>query len=98
MDIMGLLRELFDSFHDVAEQKHLDYRITTQPDALQGYFDRSCIDKVIYNLLSNAIKYTPEGGHILLEVRAHPTPVNELTIRVVDDGVGVPEEQRNHQV
>ena len=96
MDIMGLLRELFDSFHDVAEQKHLDYRITTQPDALMGYFDRSCIDKVIYNLLSNAIKYTPEGGHILLEVRAHPAPVNELTIRVVDDGVGVPEEQRNH--
>ena len=44
----------------------------------------------------NAIKYTPEGGHILLEVRAHPAPVNELTIRVVDDGVGVPEEQRNH--
>ena len=32
----------------------------------------------------------------MLEVRAHPAPVNELTIRVVDDGVGVPEEQRNH--
>ena len=96
MDIIGLLRELFDSFHDVAEQKHLDYRMTTPQQALWGYFDRSCIDKVIYNLLSNAIKYTPEGGKILLEVRANPAPVNELSIRVVDNGVGVPEDQRSH--
>ena len=96
MDIIGLLRDLFNSFHDVAERKHLGYKMTSQPEVLQGYFDRSCIDKVIYNLLSNAIKYTPEGGHVLLEVRAHPAPVNELTIRVVDDGVGVPEEQRSH--
>ncbi len=96
MDIIGLLRELFDSFHDVAEQKHLDYRMTTTQQALWGYFDRSCVDKVVYNLLSNAIKYTPEGGWILLEVRANPAPVNELTIRVVDSGVGIPEDQRSH--
>ena len=96
MDIMGLLRELFYSFHDVAEQKHLGYKIITQPEVLQGYFDRSCIDKVIYNLLSNAFKYTPEGGHVQLEVLAHPDQANKLTIRVIDDGVGVPEEQRSH--
>ena len=96
MDIVGLLRELFESFHDVAEQKHLGYRMTTQQNALVGYFDQSCIDKVVYNLLSNAIKYTPEGGHVGLEVRVHPAPVDELTIRIVDNGVGIPEEQRNH--
>ncbi len=96
MDIIGLLRELFDSFHDVAEQKHINYRMITQQNYLQGYFDRSCVDKVVYNLLSNSIKYTPEGGNIVFEVRSSPAPVNELTIRVIDDGVGIPEEQRSH--
>ncbi len=96
LDIIGLLRELFDSFHDVAAQKHLDYRMTTQLHSLQGYFDRSCIDKVFYNLLSNSIKYTPEGGTIELEVRVNPAPVNELTIHVIDSGVGIPEDQRSH--
>lgn len=96
MDIMGLLRELFNSFHDVAEQKHINYQMISQQNVLLGYFDRSCIDKVIYNLLSNSIKYTPEGGNVWLEVRSNSAPINELTIRVIDSGVGIPEEQRSH--
>lgn len=95
-DIIGQLRQLFDSFGNVAAQKHLGYKMNTQHRELWGYFDRSCIDRVIYTLLSNAIRFTPEGGHILLEVRANPAPVSELTIRIVDDGVGIPEEQRSH--
>ncbi len=96
MDVIGLLRELFDSFHDVAEQKHLNYQMITELYSLQGYFDRSCIDKVVYNLLSNSIKYTPEGGMVRFEVHAAPAPVNELTIRVIDNGVGIPQDQRSH--
>ncbi len=96
MDIMDFISQLFSSFADVAKQKQLHYELDCQPTSLQGYFDRSCVDKVLYNLLSNAIKYTPEKGNIKLQIRALPDPVNLLEIRVIDNGVGIPEEQRKY--
>ncbi len=95
MDIIGFIQELFSSFSDVAKQKKIHYELNCPQNAVVGYFDRSCIDKVLYNLLSNAIKYTPEMGRIILEVKVLPEPYNQLEICVIDNGVGIPEEQRD---
>jgi two-component system sensor histidine kinase KdpD len=56
------------------------------------HIDPVLIEQVFVNILDNAIKYTAEGGEILLEA----VPGNgDMTIRVSDDGVGIPPEARN---
>ncbi len=49
--------------------------------------DRARIKQVVVNLLDNAIKYTPPGGSIHLNVRAHDS---KAILEVVDTGIGIP--------
>ncbi|HHW31830.1 MAG TPA: cell wall metabolism sensor histidine kinase WalK [Clostridiaceae bacterium] len=51
--------------------------------------DRDRIEQVIVNLLSNAIKYTPAGGKIVVDLGVLP---EEVFIKIVDTGIGIPEE------
>ena len=56
--------------------------------------DERRIRQVLINLLNNAVKFTPEGGHITLDVKL-TTPVSEaedppyLRFSVIDTGIGI---------
>ena len=48
--------------------------------------------QILNNLLSNALKYTPEGGHISVDVEELKCPVQryaQICFRVADDGIGM---------
>ena len=51
--------------------------------------DKSGIERVILNVLSNAIKYTKEKGDIKIYVGF---VYNDAYIKVIDNGIGIPEE------
>ena len=55
--------------------------------------DKERIEQVIINLISNAIKYTPEDGKI--DVSAWEEK-GRITVRVRDNGIGIPEEDIAH--
>lgn len=55
--------------------------------------DKERIEQVLINIMSNAIKYTPDGGRI--DVMANASD-DELTVRVKDTGIGIPEEDVPH--
>jgi PAS domain S-box-containing protein len=55
--------------------------------------DRGLIQTLIISLLSNAIKFSPEASSVLFTLRrAHEL----LEIRVIDQGIGIPEEDQQH--
>jgi two-component system sensor histidine kinase VicK len=54
--------------------------------------DRSRLEQVMMNVLGNAIKYTPDGGHI--RITAGSTE-NTVWMEVCDDGIGIPEKDRD---
>ena len=54
--------------------------------------DRSRLEQVMMNILGNAIKYTPDGGHI--RITAGSTQ-NQVWMEVCDDGIGIPEKDRD---
>ncbi len=51
--------------------------------------DRYGIERVVLNILSNAIKYTPDNGSIKVYVGF---VYNDAYIKVIDNGIGIPEE------
>ena len=53
--------------------------------------DRSRLEQVMMNIISNAIKYTPNGGHITITAGSSES---EVWMEVCDDGIGIPEKDR----
>lgn len=51
--------------------------------------DRDKLSQIMINLISNALKYTPTGGSVEIHVFNR---VNEVEIRVKDNGIGIAQE------
>jgi two-component system, OmpR family, sensor histidine kinase KdpD len=56
--------------------------------------DEVVLEHVLLNLLENALRFAPRGSEI--RVTAGLTATNELELRVVDHGPGVPAAEREH--
>lgn len=61
-------------------------------DVPKVYADKEGIERVVLNILTNSIKYTPEGGNIKIYVGF---VYNDAYIKVIDNGLGIPEEDLN---
>lgn len=90
-EVVGFLRGIADSFHDVAEGKGVALRFAPQCKRWEVFVDRGFLDKIVYELLNNAIKYTPAGGSVDLRLR---NDGGSMVVMVADTGVGVPADKR----
>lgn len=93
VDIVAFLREIYESFIDSAVAKRIDMRLRTSHESFVTFIDKDKMDKVVYNLLSNALKYTLSEGSITMTVDVMSAS-QELMIKVIDTGIGIPEENR----
>ena len=94
MDAVAFLKDIYDSFSNVAVKMNIDYRFVAHPENIEMYIDANKVDKIVFNLLSNAFKFTPRGGKITLMVDAIEKD-NVLRISLADNGIGVPREKQN---
>ncbi len=68
----------------------------------RAYADREYLKKVLSNLVGNAVKYTPENGHIEIDIdeadEASPGgPKGRfLKVTVEDNGIGIPKDDLAH--
>ena len=54
--------------------------------------DRDDMERVVLNILTNSIKYTPDGGLIKIYVGF---VYNDAYIKIIDNGIGIPEKDLN---
>lgn len=72
-----------------AEQK-ITYRHTGEETIV---LDKKVLKNILHNLCSNAIKFSPEGKTITI---SSETTSSAITIRVKDEGMGIPETDQKH--
>ncbi|MBQ4042905.1 MAG: HAMP domain-containing protein [Clostridia bacterium] len=92
-DLCRSITRLIDVMRvDIQSHRH---RVTFTPkgDIPPLTADKERIEQVIINIISNSIKYTPEDGKI--DVTACEEN-GQITIRVQDNGIGIPEEDIAH--
>ena len=86
-----MLDELERTFHVLAVQREVDFRVIREPDVpVDVTWDWERINEVTGNLLSNAFKFTPAGGTV--ELTAGPSE-NGVCIEVRDSGAGIAPDQ-----
>ena len=88
LSVSDKLRNIAESFCELAENKNLNYRLDIEPD-LEWNTDISCFSKIVNNLISNAFKYTPEEGNITIGLKVE----NQLlTLNISNSGKGIAKE------
>jgi signal transduction histidine kinase len=85
-----MLREVYDLYEPIAENKNIDLRVEVkQRSDVRG--DRDLLFEAVANLVDNAIKFTPEGGRVEIELTRGD---EETVVRVTDTGCGISEQER----
>ncbi len=71
-----------------AQAKHITMDKVIESDLPSVRGEESMLLQVFINLVDNAVKYTPEGGHVTVNVE--PDGGNKLRVHVADNGFGIP--------
>lgn len=85
-DIVKFCREIFIAFQNMAIAKNIAYHFETAQPAIEVYFDKVQLEKVLFNLLSNAFKFTADKGKINLKIGLEHHLVQ---IQINDNGKGI---------
>lgn len=76
-----------------AELKNQQFNFECYVKNPRVFCDENSLKGIYVNLVDNAIKYTNPGGNITVKVSEDR---NFLFLSVIDDGLGIPKEKRNH--
>lgn len=91
-DIVPLIDEIVVFLEDSAHKKAIAISKGV-PENASVFADKAMIGTILRNLVSNAIKFTHPEGHITISINQTQ---KDLTISVIDNGVGIKEEDREN--
>ena len=89
MELAEALEKAVEIVSPLLEERCHDLRVEVPRHGLRVYGDGVRLSQLFANLLTNAAKYTRQTGHIVV---AAQTEVDEIVVRVRDDGIGIPPE------
>ncbi|MFA4904558.1 MAG: ATP-binding protein [Desulfobaccales bacterium] len=84
--IMDILREALDLFHDTFEEHHITVHQVEETPLPSLPFDPRQVRQVFLNLLKNALEAMPQGGEITITSRVQDT---KAEISIADTGEGM---------
>ena len=92
VDLAWVLHSAIEDARHVFEQKRQHFSDTYPAHKVELLADSARLAEAVSGLLINASEYTPVGGRVELAVERQP---DEVWIKVVDSGIGVPEVLRD---
>ena len=91
IDIIPFTRHLMESFHIMANEHSIDFKLETVLSSHRIWADVDKLEKILFNLLSNAFKYTPQGKGIKVCIQKTD---NDTLLIIEDQGVGIDEQKQ----
>ena len=85
-DLAGVVEAAADAVRHAAAAKGQVLAVRVDRSIPPTLGDAHRLQQVVWNLLTNAIRFTPEGGHVRVDLTARD---GRATIQVTDDGVGI---------
>ncbi len=89
IDLGEMTKKCLEKLNIEIEKKHHKVECFVTADVPLVKVDKFGLERVILNILTNSIKYTPENGNIKIYVGF---VYNDAYIKVIDNGIGIPEE------
>lgn len=104
IDLVSLIRDVADELEPLATSRRQWIDLPAEETSAIATVDSGRFVQVMHNLFSNAIKFSPPHSRIVVEVNAFTMPrgrrasdesvfVPAWRIAVLDEGVGIPEEE-----
>jgi signal transduction histidine kinase/ligand-binding sensor domain-containing protein/DNA-binding response OmpR family regulator len=99
-DIVLFVKDIFDSFNDLAKRKKIDYRFYSAQQEMALLFDHDKVERMLFNILSNAFKFTPQFGSVEVTLQivddAGKPDFTNVSISIKDSGTGIPKNVQTH--
>ncbi len=92
-DLRELLDDVLAGARDTARRVGISLIVNVAGDVPAVIVDRELIQRIVWNLLDNALKYAPKDSEVRIEAARAGT--SEYSIRVRDQGPGVPPADRD---
>ena len=100
IEVVSTVKGLADDYGENITAKNLTYTFGTDDgdshkleQIVYASLDISFLREIMDNLIGNAVKYTPEGGHIWVNVRGDG---DKVLINVTDSGIGISTDDLTH--
>ncbi|HET7320787.1 MAG TPA: ATP-binding protein [Candidatus Saccharimonadales bacterium] len=93
VNLADMVEEEVEQLQKGAASKELTLTYEKPKEFPALMLDETKTRQVVMNFIDNAIYYTPQGGHIRVELTETPASVE---MRVSDDGIGVPKHEQHH--
>lgn len=89
VEVLGVAQRAAARLEKLADERGVSVQVEGAPATVMG--NEGLMEQMLYNLIENAIRYNDQGGHVWVEVGSGP---DAATVRVADDGPGIPEAKR----
>jgi signal transduction histidine kinase len=93
VDLRRIVDDVVDLTSVAAERKDITLTVEAPREPILAVGDHDELDRVCANLVSNAVKYTPDGGHVTVELAACG---DEILLQCADTGLGISPEDQAH--
>lgn len=92
LDLGGLLERVVARHRPIARQLSIELEVSIPQPPQEILADLTLLEQAVSNLVYNAVRYNHAGGHVA--VFAETSGDTEFSIHVVDDGPGIPPDDR----